>query len=153
MFPVQPKTMQTICSAFFWREVNCLWKMFCSWPLESLWNWTGCLLLSPPHSLQLPGEQKFPDGFYWVPSGSPDSHVWVPCLLWAEKTTLHLKHVIFGTWEVFVRVEHKFRYSTRVSEKSWPLNAEFQIIARRDKKAFLSDQCKETEEDKKNGKD
>ena len=27
------------------------------------------------------------------------------------------------------------------------LNAEFQRIARRDKKAFLSDQCKETEED------
>ena len=26
-----------------------------------------------------------------------------------------------------------------------PLNAEFQRIARRDKKAFLSDQCKETE--------
>ena len=26
------------------------------------------------------------------------------------------------------------------------LNAEFQRIARRDKKAFLSDQCKETEE-------
>ena len=28
------------------------------------------------------------------------------------------------------------------------LNAEFQRIARRDKKAFLSDQCKETEENK-----
>ena len=32
------------------------------------------------------------------------------------------------------------------------LNAEFQRIARRDKKAFLSDQCKEIEENK-NGKD
>ena len=31
------------------------------------------------------------------------------------------------------------------------LNAEFQIIARRDKKAFLSDQCKET--GKQSGKD
>ena len=31
------------------------------------------------------------------------------------------------------------------------LNAEFQRTARRDKKAFLSEQCKETEE--KNGKD
>ena len=31
------------------------------------------------------------------------------------------------------------------------LNAEFQRIARRDKKAFLSDQCKEIEE-KNNGK-
>ena len=38
-------------------------------------------------------------------------------------------------------------------ERYTHLNAEFQIIARRDKKAFLSDQCKETEEDKKNGKD
>ena len=33
------------------------------------------------------------------------------------------------------------------------LNAEFQRIARRDKKAFISDQCKEIEENNKNGKD
>jgi len=33
------------------------------------------------------------------------------------------------------------------------LNAEFQRIARRDKKAFFSDQCKEIEENKQNGKD
>ena len=32
------------------------------------------------------------------------------------------------------------------------LNAEFQRIARRDKKAFLSDQCKETEESSRMGK-
>ena len=32
------------------------------------------------------------------------------------------------------------------------LNAEFQRIARRDKKAFLSDPCKETEENNKMGK-
>ena len=32
------------------------------------------------------------------------------------------------------------------------LNAEFQRMARRDKKAFLSDQCKETEENKRTGK-
>ena len=32
------------------------------------------------------------------------------------------------------------------------LNAEFQGIARRDKKAFLSDQCKEIEENKRMGK-
>ena len=31
-------------------------------------------------------------------------------------------------------------------EKYTPLNAEFQRIARRHKKAFLSDQCKEIEE-------
>ena len=32
------------------------------------------------------------------------------------------------------------------------LNAEFQRIARRDKKAFLSDQCKEIEENSRMGK-
>ena len=32
------------------------------------------------------------------------------------------------------------------------LNAEFQRIARKDKKAFLSDQCKEIEENKRMGK-
>ena len=32
------------------------------------------------------------------------------------------------------------------------LNAEFQRIARRDKKAFFSDQCKEIEENKRMGK-
>ena len=34
-------------------------------------------------------------------------------------------------------------------ERYTHLNAEFQRIARRDKKAFLSDQCKEIEEKKK----
>ena len=33
------------------------------------------------------------------------------------------------------------------------LNAEFQRIARRDKKAFLSDQCKEIEENNRMGRD
>ena len=37
-------------------------------------------------------------------------------------------------------------------ESSIHLNAEFQRIARRDKKAFLSDQCKETEENNRMGK-
>ena len=32
------------------------------------------------------------------------------------------------------------------------MNAEFQRIARRDKKAFLSDQCKEREENNRMGK-
>ena len=32
------------------------------------------------------------------------------------------------------------------------MNAEFQIIARRDKKAFLSDQCKEIEENNRKGR-
>ena len=37
-------------------------------------------------------------------------------------------------------------------ERSTHLNAEFQRIARRDKKAFLSDQCKEIEENNRMGK-
>ena len=37
-------------------------------------------------------------------------------------------------------------------ERYTQLNAEFQRIARRDKKAFLSDQCKEIEENKRMGK-
>ena len=37
-------------------------------------------------------------------------------------------------------------------ERYTHLNAEFQRIARRDKKAFLSDQCKELEENNRMGK-
>ena len=39
------------------------------------------------------------------------------------------------------------------NERYSHLNAVFQRIARRDKKAFLSDQCKEIEGKKQNGKD
>ena len=38
-------------------------------------------------------------------------------------------------------------------ERYTHLNAEFQRIARRDKKAFLSDQCREIEENNRMGKD
>ena len=41
---------------------------------------------------------------------------------------------------------------TGEKERFTHLNAEFQRIARRDKKAFLSDQCKEIEENNKMGK-
>ena len=37
-------------------------------------------------------------------------------------------------------------------ERHTHLNAEFQRVARRDKKAFLSDQCKEIEEDNRMGR-
>ena len=40
----------------------------------------------------------------------------------------------------------------RKKERYKHLNAEFQRIARRDKKAFLSDQCKEIEENNRMGK-
>ena len=38
--------------------------------------------------------------------------------------------------------------SKREKERYIHLNAEFQRIARRDKKAFLNDQCKQTEENR-----
>ena len=42
--------------------------------------------------------------------------------------------------------------SKREKEKYTHLNAEFQRIARRDNKAFLTDQCKEIEENNRMGK-
>ena len=42
--------------------------------------------------------------------------------------------------------------SEKHRRKGKHLNAEFQRIARRDKKAFLSDQCKEIEENNRMGK-
>ena len=48
---------------------------------------------------------------------------------------------------------HFFPYSVYVSLIAIAhLNAEFQRIATRDKKAFLSDQCKETDENNRMGK-
>ena len=47
---------------------------------------------------------------------------------------------------------HFFPYSVYVSPIVAHLNAEFQRTARRDKKAFLSDQCKQIEEDNRMGK-
>ena len=41
---------------------------------------------------------------------------------------------------------------TEEKERYKPLNAEFQRIARRDKKAFLSNQCKKIEENNRMGK-
>ena len=42
--------------------------------------------------------------------------------------------------------------SKREKERYFRLNAEFQRIARRDEKAFLSDQCKEIQENNRKGK-
>ena len=42
--------------------------------------------------------------------------------------------------------------SKREKERYTHLNAEFQRLARRDKKAFLSEQCKEIEENNRMGK-
>ena len=48
--------------------------------------------------------------------------------------------------------EKKVSESKGEKERYTHFNAEFQRIARRDKKAFLSDQCKEVEENNRMGK-
>ena len=56
--------------------------------------------------------------------------------------------------EEALQIAVKRREAKRKGEKKryTHLNAEFQKIARRDKKAFLSDQCNETEENNRMGK-
>ena len=51
-----------------------------------------------------------------------------------------------------ISCEKKRSESNGEKERYTHLNAEFQGIARRDKKAFLSDQCKEIEENNRMGK-
>ena len=51
-----------------------------------------------------------------------------------------------------IAVKRREVKSKEEKEKYTHLNAEFQKIARRDKKAFLSDQCKEIEENNRMGK-
>ena len=56
--------------------------------------------------------------------------------------------------EEALQIAEKRREVKGKGEKEWytHLNAEFQIIARRDKKGFLGDQCKEREENNRMGK-
>ena len=51
-----------------------------------------------------------------------------------------------------IAVKRREAKSKGEKERHKHLNAEFQRIARRDKKAFLSNQCKETEENNRMGK-
>ena len=51
-----------------------------------------------------------------------------------------------------IAVKRREAKSKGEKERYKHLNAEFQTIARRDKKAFLSDQCKEIEENNRIGK-
>ena len=58
-----------------------------------------------------------------------------------------------AVWEGLTNsCEKKRSKKQRKKERYKDLNAEFQIKARRDKKAFLSDQCKEIEENNRRGK-
>ena len=54
--------------------------------------------------------------------------------------------------EEALQIPEKRRESKGKREKERYLNAEFQRIARRDKKAFLCDQCKKIEESNRMGK-
>ena len=90
----------------------------------------------------------------------------VPEELWTEvcdivqekgiKTILKKKKCRKAKWlsEEGLQIAVKRREAKSKGEKDryTHLNAEFQRIARRDKKAFLSDQCKEIEENNRVGK-
>ena len=91
----------------------------------------------------------------------------VPDELWTEvcdivqetgiKTILKKKKCKKAKWlseeALQIAMERREAKSKGEKERYTHLNAEFQRIARRQKKAFLSDQCKEIQEKKKNGKD
>ena len=64
------------------------------------------------------------------------------------------KIFIYVNWRVITLQYWKRREAKSKGEKERyeHLNAEFQRIARRDKKAFFSDQCKEIEENNRMGK-
>ena len=72
------------------------------------------------------------------------------------KTILKKKKCKNAKWlseEVFqIAVKRKEVKSKGEKERYKHLNAEFQRIAKRDKKAFLNDQCKEMEENNRMGK-
>ena len=55
-------------------------------------------------------------------------------------------------WEALQIAEKREAKGKGEKERYTHLNAEFQRIGRRDKKAFLSDQCKEIEENNRMGK-
>ena len=58
-----------------------------------------------------------------------------------------------AVWEALqIAVKRREAKSKGQKERYKHLNAEFQRIARRDKKAFFNDQCKEMEENNKMGK-
>ena len=90
----------------------------------------------------------------------------VPDELWTEvrdivqetgiKTIPMEKKCKKGKWlseeALQIAVKRKEEKNKGEKERYKHLNAEFQRIARRDKKAFLSDQCKEIEENNRIGK-
>ena len=89
----------------------------------------------------------------------------MPDELWTEvhdivqetgiKTIPKKKKCKKGIWlsEEVLQIAEKRKVKSKGEKKRYThSNAEFQRIARRDKKAFLSDQCKEIEENNRMGK-
>ena len=90
----------------------------------------------------------------------------MPDILWTEvrdivqetgiKTILMEKKCKKSKWlsgeALQIAVKRRLVKSKGEKERYKHLNAEFQRIARRDKKAFLSDQCKEIQENNRMGK-
>ena len=80
--------------------------------------------------------------------------------LWTEeagiKTIPKKKKCKKGKWlseeGLLIAVKRREEKSKGEQERYTHMNAEFQKIARRDKKAFLGDQCKELEENNRMGK-
>ena len=60
--------------------------------------------------------------------------------------------VFSNSFQDMPRVKRREAKSKGEKERYTHLNADFQRIAKRDKKAFLSDPCKEIEENNKTGK-
>ena len=74
----------------------------------------------------------------------------------AEVKTIQEKEMKKANWlseeALQIAVKRREVKGSGEKERDTHLNAEFQRIARRDKKAFLSDQCKEIEENNRMGK-
>ena len=71
----------------------------------------------------------------------------------SSQSNSHILYVTTGkTIPLQIAVKRREAKSKGEKERYKHLNAEFQRIARRDKKAFLSDQCKEIEENNRMGK-
>ena len=81
---------------------------------------------------------------------------WCFCTGDRDQDHPHGKEMQKGKWlsekALQIAVKRREAKSKGEKEKYSDLNAEFQRIERRDKKAFLSDQCKEIEESNRMGK-
>ena len=90
------------------------------------------------------------------PTGSSQSMEQRPLHFTAAFHKLSILHMVGYIWlskeALQIVVKRREAKGKGEKERYIHLNAEFQRIARRDKKAFLSDQCKEIEEDNRKGK-